>query len=30
MLGKAVKGPIALELRNQNISKILFLAKIVF
>lgn len=30
MLGKAIKGPIALELRNKNISKILFLAKIVF
>lgn len=30
MLGKAIKGPVALELRNQNTSKILFLAKIIF
>ena len=30
MLGKAIKGPVALELRSQNTSKILFLAKIIF
>jgi len=30
MLGKAIKGPVALELRNQNTSKILFLAKVIF
>jgi len=30
MLGKAVKGPVALELREKNISKILFLAKVIF
>jgi large subunit ribosomal protein L14 len=30
MLGKAVKGPVALELREQKIAKILFLSKIIF
>ena len=30
MLSKAVKGPVALELRNKGISKLLLVAKIVF